>query len=586
MAEARSAVADPRVTILKDIFSHNLDFIYAWRRNVIRRFFRTRNLIGNGMWPTSIWNLVILVTALGAMMLSDWPVSRPLTSLLWRFGVLLHLPVPEGSMKLFTVMVTSWVFGLVVFILLLYFRRYTLRLLLSYHGWLYENLRTQSKSTVLWSVLVRMLSGYNPTIYSCQQSLPRLPVPPLNDTLRKLVESLEPLYLDQPEKLDRLKEDVETFRTNLGPTLQRLLVFKSWWSPNYITDWWEKYVYLKGRSPLPVNSNYYILDQSYYIPTHRQVSRAASVIYQTLLMKQRCDHEELQALRIRDTIPLCMAQYEKIYSSTRIPGDDIDEFKHYDASVSKHIVVVRRGIMYKLDMYDSHDKLLSAPILETTLQWIVDDAELHKDTLSEEERSLPALTGLERNVWAQTRRDFLSTGVNSESLHTLESSILVANLLSESCSDMSSSAKSLLHGDGRSIWFDKSFNLLFYANGRCGFNCEHSYADAPVLAHVVEYIFTAEALETDLYTPEGYCRQENSSETAKVELSRPRRLIWNISDVLSSKIQAALKFNKMEPSRPVDRCLLSYYTLFFYTSLTETFCAQEPLRSLDEDLMS
>lgn len=26
-----------------------------------------------------------------------------------------------------------------------------------------------------------------------------------------------------------------------------------------VTDWWEEYVYLRGRSPLIVNSNYYIM---------------------------------------------------------------------------------------------------------------------------------------------------------------------------------------------------------------------------------------------------------------------------------------------------------------------------------------
>jgi hypothetical protein len=29
---------------------------------------------------------------------------------------------------------------------------------------------------------------------------------------------------------------------------------QSWISSNYVTDWWEKYVYLKGRDPIAVNS--------------------------------------------------------------------------------------------------------------------------------------------------------------------------------------------------------------------------------------------------------------------------------------------------------------------------------------------
>ena len=52
--------------------------------------------------------------------------------------------------------------------------------------------------------------------------------------------------------------------------------------------------------------------------------------------------------------------------------------------------------------------------------------------------------------------------------------------------------KYLLHGDGKTIWFDKSFNAIFFADGRSGLNCEHSWGDAPVMAHASEYNLTKE----------------------------------------------------------------------------------------------
>ena len=39
--------------------------------------------------------------------------------------------------------------------------------------------------------------------------------------------------------------------------MQRYLYLKSWWATNYVTDWWELYVYLYGRSSIMINSNYY-----------------------------------------------------------------------------------------------------------------------------------------------------------------------------------------------------------------------------------------------------------------------------------------------------------------------------------------
>lgn len=35
-------------------------------------------------------------------------------------------------------------------------------------------------------------------------------------------------------------------------------------------------------------------------------------------------------------------------------------------------------------------------------------------------------------------------------------------------------------------WFDKSFNLISYPNGKMGVNAEHSWADAPIVGHMWE----------------------------------------------------------------------------------------------------
>ena len=53
-------------------------------------------------------------------------------------------------------------------------------------------------------------------------------------------------------------------------------------------------------------------------------------------------------------------------------------------------------------------------------------------------------------------------------------------------------AKYLLHGDAKSAWYDKSFNLVVFEDGKVGVNAEHSWADAPVIGHMVESVFTQE----------------------------------------------------------------------------------------------
>ena len=58
--------------------------------------------------------------------------------------------------------------------------------------------------------------------------------------------------------------------------------------------------------------------------------------------------------------------------------------------------------------------------------------------------------------------------------------------------DISERGKHMLHGDGASIWFDKSVNIIIYGDGRMGMNCEHGWADAPVICHLMEFLLTNE----------------------------------------------------------------------------------------------
>jgi hypothetical protein len=58
------------------------------------------------------------------------------------------------------------------------------------------------------------------------------------------------------EEFDELTILSEKFQKGLGPRLQRYLFIKSMLSSNYVSDWWEMYVYHKQRSPIMVNSNY------------------------------------------------------------------------------------------------------------------------------------------------------------------------------------------------------------------------------------------------------------------------------------------------------------------------------------------
>uniref|UniRef100_A0A1I8HVA2 Carn_acyltransf domain-containing protein n=1 Tax=Macrostomum lignano TaxID=282301 RepID=A0A1I8HVA2_9PLAT len=443
-------------------------------------------------------------------------------------------------------------------------------------------------------------------------ALPRMPVPPLRRTLDQLIDSLTPLYGQDSGQVREFKRQAAEFEKSIGYKLQRVLQLKSWWAPNYVTDWWEKYVYLMSRSPLPINSNYYILDHSYFKPTSNPAARAGYIVHHLLRVKRMLDREQIEPLLIRSTIPVCMSQYERAFSTTRVPGEDIDELVHYPSSKSKHIIVLSSGHYYKVDVYDSDGAVLSTRVLEDLFQWIVDDSKQHDSLLnsqsepaspttppksrpimeksteqpirtsspapssktrplmerfaeqpirtpsptlplksrplwsvSQSESRLAALTALERTKWAKIRRQhFLESeaSANKDFLATLESAINVVSFCSDPVSDdFSERGKMGLHGNGRNIWFDKNANLIFHPSGRFAVHCEHSWADAPVFAHLIEFVYTAEAANPDkIYDSCGRCLPDPA---AQKPIRQPERLVWRCSESLANEIDDAYQFS-------------------------------------------
>lgn len=69
--------------------------------------------------------------------------------------------------------------------------------------------------TKLWAISVRVLVGWSPSLYSYQSSLPRMPVPPLRESMEKLISSLEPVFVNEPEKLEEFKKEAEEFEVIL-----------------------------------------------------------------------------------------------------------------------------------------------------------------------------------------------------------------------------------------------------------------------------------------------------------------------------------------------------------------------------------
>ena len=60
------------------------------------------------------------------------------------------------------------------------------------------------------------------------------------------LESIRPLCDDN--EFNKFVQLSKEFETTLGKRLQRWLQLKWWTSDNYVSDWWEEYVYLRGKN--------------------------------------------------------------------------------------------------------------------------------------------------------------------------------------------------------------------------------------------------------------------------------------------------------------------------------------------------
>nr|AHB12592.1 carnitine palmitoyltransferase 1C [Leucoraja erinacea] len=535
MAEAHQAVAfqftvtpegiDLQLSrhALKEIY---LSGIRSWKKKCNR----IKNNFMTGVYPASpsSWIFVVL-TVVGTMYTRVDP-SMGLIAMLRE-----HIPLRRYMSHHGQSMVSAMLFATGLWLALIFVMRQILKTLLSYHGWMFEEHGKVSSTTKVWFTLVKIFSGRKPMLYSFQNSLPRLPVPPVQDTLRRFLESVRPLMND--EDFRRTKALAKDFERNLAPRLQWYLILKSWWASNYVSDWWEEYVYLQGREPIMVNSNYYAMDFLYVTPTTSQAARAGNLVHALLLYRRRLAREQVQPSTLPGfPIPLCSAQWERMFNSTRLPGEETDRLQHQ--ADSKHVMVYHKGRYFKVWLYQS-GRLQSPSELQKQFQYILDDASIPQPG----EKYLAALTAGKRIPWAKVRKSYFSSGKNKTAMDSVEKAAFFVTLdedtpelfVDNQVKSLDQYAKSLLHGKCYDRWFDKSFTFIVFANGKVGLNAEHSWADAPIIGHLWEY-----ALATDTFQL-GYKEDGNCKGDPAPNVPLPQRLQWDIPKECQEVIMSSLK---------------------------------------------
>ena len=188
------------------------------------------------------------------------------------------------------------------------FTRYSLKRILSYEKFIWENKRDGfSLRTKLWFMLLKVFRG-KPQLYHCQAALPHLPLPSIKDTVRRWLDSVKPCTSDA--EFEECQNLAREFERGLGPTLNRYLMLKTWLTTNYVTDWWEDYVYLKGRGPIMVKSNYYGIGRIGYnnniTVSTKQDAVAGNLVHALFKWRYDLDRENFEPQSMQGVRPICI----------------------------------------------------------------------------------------------------------------------------------------------------------------------------------------------------------------------------------------------------------------------------------------
>lgn len=333
--------------------------------------------------------------------------------------------------------------------------------------------------------------------FAAQEKLPKLPVPDLEATLKRFLDSLAPLQSSREH--EETKAAAKDFLENDGKELQERLKKYANRKSSYIEQFWYD-SYLNYDNPVVLNLNpFFLLEDDPTPARNNQVTRAASLVISALCFVRAVRKEELPPDTLRGQ-PLDMFQYSRLFGTARVPtengciiGQDSD---------SKHIVVMCRGQFYWFDVLDANnDLIMTEKDLAVNLQVIVDDAEetpIHEAAKG----AIGVLSTENRKVWSGLR-DVLTReegSTNFECLNIVDTALFIVGLDYTEPADVSKLCANMLCGTSEVIkgvqvgtctnrWYDK-LQIIVCKNGSAGINFEHTGVDGHTVLRFASDVYT------------------------------------------------------------------------------------------------
>ncbi|KAF3095444.1 Carnitine O-acetyltransferase mitochondrial, variant 2 [Orbilia oligospora] len=315
-----------------------------------------------------------------------------------------------------------------------------------------------------------------------EESLPRLPVPTLEETAAKYLKSVHAIA--SPEEYNKTSQAVKEFIApgGKGEALQKQLVAKQA-DPNvknWMLDWWNFYAYLGYRDPVVPYVSYFY---SYRDDKKRRdpAKRAAAVVTAALEFKKMTDSGSLEPEYMRKA-PISMDSYQYMWNCSRIPAKPADYPQKYNHEEHKYFIAIRKNQFFKIE-HEVNGQQLSTAELEQQFKRVYELASAQKVP------AVGALTSENRDIWTDVRPKLIAAGPgNKEALEALEASGFVICLDDTAPVTLEERARQYWHGDGQNRWYDKPLQFIINDNGTAGFMGEHSMMDGTPTHRLNDYI--------------------------------------------------------------------------------------------------
>jgi len=377
-----------------------------------------------------------------------------------------------------------------------------------------------------------------------EDSLPRLPVPTLEETSKRYLKSVHPL-LNKSEFEHTQKAVAEFVKPgSIGEQLQKRLHARRE-DPkhkNWIYEWWNDAAYLAYRDPVVPYVSYFY---SHRDDRRRRnpAKRAAALTSAVLEFKKQVDSGTLEPEYMRK-LPISMESYQWMFNACRIPAKPKDHPVKHDPSENKHIVVVRKNQFFKV-MHEANGQQLNTSELEQQFRRIYEKAE--------KSPAVGILTTENRDIWTEAREKLLSAHAsNATALKAIESASFIVCLDDAAPVTLEERAHQYWHGDGSNRWFDKPLQFIVNDNGTSGFMGEHSMMDGTPTHRLNDYanmlIFTNKldfanpSVRSNL--PEPLPINFVINEDVKAEIQRAAVDFENVIGLHDLKVQAYQGYGK------------------------------------------